>query len=903
MGRKNLMAACLAMSLVFASMPAYAEENEILYEGETEITYEEETEDFETEEADIEDETETDLEEPETEEEEDLETEEIPDETEVGLEENYYLAAISDEPEEETNGIVIISETASESENVESIDISGKVWLDVNENGINEPTEPGIEGISVSLLRTTVSSFGSGDDAVTSFNGTPMYEAYLADGTQASMAVTGEDGSYEITGLEEGTYYILFPQLADYSYSITNGCSGVYDDSDLISAYISNISATTNSANLGLVASGLVIIETVDEYSEKIGPMCLLLSGMEYVITDGSGNYLEFSNGTYTGTSASLSGASVLVSDGNGMIYLYGIPGGTYTISQASAYEGYLQMEDQEVVIDTSEGTVTITLDHDLPYGILTVEATGEIATSFDGSAFTYTETGLSGITYAVYADEDIYPHNFSVKYEKDEQVAKAVTDEDGVASFKTELPIGKYYVEATSVVDGYEAEESRIYFEVTSSDEIVYITENFKYERVTTILSFSVIEEDGTTPVANAVFGLYTADSLISGLVTLPADTLLATATTNTDGSGTFDIDVPSNGEYYIKLISAPSGYIISTEEYMIDLSNAGNTLNISFKCTYTKTVFSLADGENAVSGIEIELYNSDGDLVVSWVTDGADYEIDYLAEGTYTLSVKSVPEGYAIPEDYTFTLTLTDETQNISLILEKKETETEEIETETEKTETEITENEKVETNFETEELETTEPETKYSETAKTETPELKESETGATEVEEPETGDGNETEEVDDTELILENETEESTEKQSETLDSSTESEIETEAETENKSETEIETESETEIETENETETEIETESKSETETETESETEIETESEIVTEPESETETKTEKQSEISESETESETESEKAAAETGDTMNTSGYALLMFIAVFVFLLSASRKERF
>ncbi|KPM48183.1 SdrD B-like domain-containing protein, partial [Jiulongibacter sediminis] len=78
------------------------------------------------------------------------------------------------------------------------------VFVDINGNGIQDPTEPGLEGVEVKLNGTV--------------NGNPITE---------QTAFTDVNGFYEFIGLEPGDYVVTFPTSADI-----NGLSGTLTDDD-----------------------------------------------------------------------------------------------------------------------------------------------------------------------------------------------------------------------------------------------------------------------------------------------------------------------------------------------------------------------------------------------------------------------------------------------------------------------------------------------------------------------------------------------------------------------------------------------------------------------------------------------------------------------------------------------
>ena len=70
---------------------------------------------------------------------------------------------------------------------------------------------------------------------------------------------------------------------------------------------------------------------------------------------------------------------------------------------------------------------------------------------------FRYFKKSLAGVTFKVYAGEDIVsPDGLdTLYYEKDQLVEEIVTNDEGIAKLE-ELPLGKYYVKELDAPDGY---------------------------------------------------------------------------------------------------------------------------------------------------------------------------------------------------------------------------------------------------------------------------------------------------------------------------------------------------------------------------------------------------------------------------------------------------------------
>ena len=96
--------------------------------------------------------------------------------------------------------------------------ISDYVWLDMNQNGIQDPGEPGIEGIIVNL--------------------------YMSDGSFVATTTTDEFGFYIFDNLSPGEYYLEFILPDNYSFTTSN--SGSDDEVDSDADPITGYTAVTN---------------------------------------------------------------------------------------------------------------------------------------------------------------------------------------------------------------------------------------------------------------------------------------------------------------------------------------------------------------------------------------------------------------------------------------------------------------------------------------------------------------------------------------------------------------------------------------------------------------------------------------------------------------------------------
>ena len=83
------------------------------------------------------------------------------------------------------------------------------------------------------------------------------------------------------------------------------------------------------------------------------------------------------------------------------------------------------------------------------------------------------------------------------------------------------------------------------------------------------------------TVPGEGFVFGLFSRDVITYGdSQKLPANTLMATGATDSQGNLTFSGLYPY-GDYYIKELSVPDGWLLSTEKYPVTLTSANKAVS----------------------------------------------------------------------------------------------------------------------------------------------------------------------------------------------------------------------------------------------------------------------------------------------------------------------------------
>ena len=174
------------------------------------------------------------------------------------------------------------------------------------------------------------------------------------------------------------------------------------------------------------------------------------------------------------------------------------------------------------------------------------------------------------------------------------------------------------------------------------------------------------------------AVFGLFAKEDIVNkdGKVIVKADTQIERTVTGKDGKAAFTSDLPL-GQYYVKEIEAPKGYVKSDKIFDVDASYQGDKVKViefeaAFENAPIKVEISKTDitGEKELPGAKLSVIDADGKLVESWTSEaGKTHMIERLPVGKYTLREESAPYGYKVASDVTFEVKETAEIQKVSM------------------------------------------------------------------------------------------------------------------------------------------------------------------------------------------------------------------------------------------
>lgn len=404
-------------------------------------------------------------------------------------------------------------------------------------------------------------------------------------------------------------------------------------------------------------------------------------------------------------TGVELSGASLSVIDKDGSVIDSWVSvkdephvikrlvaGETYTLRETFAPYGYLKATEITFTVEDTAEIQKVEMQDEVPTATLIVNKKGEfldsvmLVSQVKGVVehiFNYITGNLTDVTFEIYAAEDIKAADGVSEdyYQADELVATVTTDELGIAKVEN-LPVGKYYVVEVGTAYGYVLDDEPRYVDLTYRDQdtpVVVYDEDWQNNRQKVTVSVLKKEKDSDRVLEGAIFGLYTREDILSasGKVLIEADTIIELKSTGADGTVTFVADLPVDGNYYVKELYAPDGFVTTDEEQEFTFEYQGDdTAEVTYAFTFEDepttveiTKSDLTTGEE-LPGAKLQVVDESGNVIDEWVSEKEPHVIKELVVGkTYTLVETKPADGYVTAESIEFTIENTAEIQKVEM------------------------------------------------------------------------------------------------------------------------------------------------------------------------------------------------------------------------------------------
>lgn len=263
----------------------------------------------------------------------------------------------------------------------------------------------------------------------------------------------------------------------------------------------------------------------------------------------------------------------------------------------------------------------------------------------------------LSAVTFGFYAAEDLTAADGSI-IPADGLLEILTPDENGKATLGSDVPFGSYYVREISTDSHYMLSDEKypVTFayagqEIPTVELAVNDGKSITNEMIYGEIHGMKKDEDGKA-LAGATIGLFLTDGTEPILTTVSAE----------DGSFSFT-GIPY-GEYVVREIAAPEGYVLDETPYTVKVDQNGAVVEIEITNKLIRGSVQLTKvdkdyPDHHLSGAVFEVYRG-GKLVgqMEELSDGV-YKLDNLPYGDYTLKETEAPKGFFLDEKtYSFSI-----------------------------------------------------------------------------------------------------------------------------------------------------------------------------------------------------------------------------------------------------
>lgn len=275
------------------------------------------------------------------------------------------------------------------------------------------------------------------------------------------------------------------------------------------------------------------------------------------------------------------------------------------------------------------------------------------------------TETELTKVSFAIYANEDITAKDGKF-IPKDGLIEIVYCDEEGNIKFETELPFGKYYVQEYTTDDHYVIDDTKYEFEFAYSEDIdveeVHINEGKEIENKLkrgTVVTTKVDEEYPENKLSGAVFEIY-ADVDGDGEFNKDVDILIDTMTESETDKGNYSLGDLVKGGYFMYEAEAPEGFVKDDNYHYFEISDDGDVINVENKAGVgfiNKPIYGeieitkrdVATGK-LLPNAGFRIKDENGNIVAEGYTDKNGVAKFKLRYGKYTYEEFDAPDGYIL-------------------------------------------------------------------------------------------------------------------------------------------------------------------------------------------------------------------------------------------------------------
>ena len=276
----------------------------------------------------------------------------------------------------------------------------------------------------------------------------------------------------------------------------------------------------------------------------------------------------------------------------------------------------------------------------------------------------------IKSVQFGVFADEDVKAADGTI-IPKDSLVTFVNCDENGKITFDCDLPIGyKWYAKEIATDEHYILSNKHYQFNTNySGQETKVIKIDISgNEKINNTLKRGKVEgikiNKNNDKLEGAIIGIFKVG-------TTEFSEKNAIVTTKTDKDGAFSFSNIPYGEWIVKEVVAPTGYVVDATQHHIHISDDGVVINITMTDKQVQISKTDITGEKEVVGAELTITDESGNVVDSWTSTDTVHYANGLVEGQkYTLTEKTAPLGYAVATSVEFVVSTDKVTQQVTMV-----------------------------------------------------------------------------------------------------------------------------------------------------------------------------------------------------------------------------------------
>lgn len=348
--------------------------------------------------------------------------------------------------------------------------------------------------------------------------------------------------------------------------------------------------------------------------------------------------------------------------------------GKTYIFREVLAPEGYLLGQDVRFQVENTDLVQKVKMQDQLAMGTIGIQKQEA-------------ETGvyLSGVTFQIYAAEDIVTPDGTVRLKQGELADEVVTEE-GFAKTK-KLFLGAYEVVESKALPGYVREKTSYPVKLVYEDQYTAVVkEHLELQNQPTTILLEKRIKGTDKPLPGVTYRMWKSE----GFFWNEWKKKETAQEWMTDAEGKILWKYVEPGEYCIQETKTVPGYLLDETIYKIRINEDGKIVTESgvkegkdagkgtllLDNDYTKVSISKQDAETEkeLSGAELKLIRKDTKAVVEkWCSTETAKVFDALEPGEYVLREVQAPKGYKLAVDVPFTVEEHGELQKVVMKDEK--------------------------------------------------------------------------------------------------------------------------------------------------------------------------------------------------------------------------------------